>query len=231
MHISGSIQLASLASFREGLFTVQDESSQIAAILLSPQPGERLLDICAAPGGKTTHMAQLMQNRGSIVACDASPCKLDLVTETAARLGITTITTIPLNAVRPLTPLGEEKFDRILVDAPCSGLGVLRRNPEGKWWKNRQNIAELALIQKAILANAANRLAAGGTLLYATCSTMPEENETVVDNFLSHSPDFVLEDLRELFPEFRNLFTERGCFRSWPHRDGMDGFFAARLRR
>ncbi len=231
LRLSGSVQLAAVASFREGLFTVQDESSQLAAIFLAPRPGERLLDICAAPGGKTTHLAQLMENRGTILACDAAPRKLELIEETAARLGATIITTLPLNAVRPLSPLGDAKFDRILVDAPCSGLGVLRRNPEGKWWKTRQNIAELVLIQKAILNNAAGRLATGGTLLYATCSTTREENEAVVDDFLSRHRDFVLEDLRELFPDYEELLTERGCFRSWPQRHGMDGFFAARLRK
>ncbi|MCM2356615.1 MAG: 16S rRNA (cytosine(967)-C(5))-methyltransferase RsmB [Geobacteraceae bacterium] len=231
LHLSGSIQLATLASFREGLFTVQDESSQLAAILLGPQPGERVLDVCAAPGGKTTHMAQLMENRGAILACDAAPRKLALIEESAARLGIAIIETLPLNAARPLPAMEESRFDRILVDAPCSGLGVLRRNPEGKWWKSRQSIAELVPIQQAILKNAAGRLAEGGTLLYATCSTTREENEGVVDDFLSRRPDFVLEDLRELFPHYAELFTERGFFRSWPHRHGMDGFFAARLRR
>ena len=241
LHLSGPIQLGSLPSFREGLFTVQDESSQMAAILLAPQPGERVLDLCAAPGGKTTHLAQLMDNRGAILACDAAPRKLELVEETAARLGITIITTAPLNAARPLPPVGDSAsadigmktdcFDRILVDAPCSGLGVLRRNPEGKWWKTPQNVAELVATQKAILRNAASRLATGGTLLYATCSTTREENEAVVDDFLSQRSDFMLEDLHEFFPDYAALFTERGCFRSWPHRHGMDGFFAARLRR
>lgn len=231
LHLSGSVQLATLLSFREGLFTVQDESSQLAAILLDPRPGERVLDLCAAPGGKTTHIAQLMDNRGAILACDAAPRKLQLIEQTAARLGITIIQTLPINAAKPLVPLVESKFERILVDAPCSGLGVLRRNPEGKWWKSRQNIAELALTQRAILKNAADRLAEGGALLYATCSTTREENEAVVDDFLSRRPDFVLEDLRVLFPDYEELFTERGCFRSWPHRHGMDGFFAARIRK
>ena len=265
LQLSGATQFVALTSFREGLFTVQDESSQMAAILLAPRPGERVLDLCAAPGGKTTHLAQLMDDRGSILACDVAPRKLELIEETAARLGITIIQTLPLNAAKSLTAVdgklsadahakdaqggtessgrvvrnsdGEvirikaERFDRILVDAPCSGLGVLRRNPEGKWWKSRQDLAEIVPIQQAILRNAADRLAPGGALLYSTCSTTREENEGVVDDFLSRRPDFVLEDLRELFPEFARLFTERGCFRSWPHRHGMDGFFAARLRR
>ena len=247
LHLSGPIQLGSLPSFREGLFTVQDESSQMAAILLAPQPGEQVLDLCAAPGGKTTHLAQLMDNRGVILACDAAPRKLELVEETAARLGITIITTAPLNAARPLPPMVKpltglhskgsdirmkaDRFDRILVDAPCSGLGVLRRNPEGKWWKTPQNVAELVSTQKAILRNAASRLETGGILLYATCSTTREENEAVVDDFLSQRSDFMLEDLHKLFPAYAELFTKSGCFRSWPHRHGMDGFFAARLRK
>jgi len=231
LHLSGSVQLGTLPSFREGLFTVQDESSQMAAILLAPRPGERVMDVCAAPGGKTTHLAQLMEDRGTILAGDAFPRKLHLIEDTAARLGITIIRTTRLDAAKPLTfPEGME-FDRILVDAPCSGLGVLRRNPEGKWWKTRQNIEELAVKQKAILRHAAGCLAKEGRLLYATCSTAEEENERVVDDFLSRNPCFMLEDLREIYPEIGKLFTERGCFRSWPHRHGMDGFFAARLRR
>lgn len=230
LHLSGHIRLTELASFREGLFTVQDESSQLAAILLAPRPGERVLDVCAAPGGKATFLAQLMENRGEIIACDAAQRKLALVEQNAARLGIGIIKTLPLNAAKPLSSL-QGKFDRVLVDAPCSGLGVLRRNPEGKWWKTPQNIAELVPVQQAILANAAEPLAEGGTILYATCSTSREENEGVVEDFLSRRPDFVLEDLREIFPDYGELFTERGFFRSWPNRHGMDGFFAARLRR
>jgi 16S rRNA (cytosine967-C5)-methyltransferase len=271
LHLSGHVQPGTLPSFREGLFTVQDESSQMASILLAPRPGERVLDVCAAPGGKSTHLAQLMEDRGAVVACDVAPRKLNLIEETAARLGITIIRTTRLDATKPLPPMdrlltgalstggqgGGEKatqayraeprgatdeantdirmkayrFDRILVDAPCSGLGVLRRNPEGKWRKTRQNIEELVVTQKAILRRAAGCLAEEGRLLYATWSTAVEENEGVVDDFLSCNPGFVLEDLREAYPEFAGLFTDRGCFRSWPHRHGMDGFFAARLKR
>jgi 16S rRNA (cytosine967-C5)-methyltransferase len=231
LHLSGSIRLDTLAAFREGLFTVQDESSQMASLLLAPRPGERVLDLCAAPGGKTTHLAQLMEDRGAILACDASPRKLELVQETAARLGIGIISTVPVNAAKPLPSETFGNFQRILVDAPCSGLGVLRRNPDGKWWKSPGNVTELAATQQAILRNAAGCLAAGGTLLYATCSTTREENEAVIDDFLSRRPDFMLEDLRGVFPEWSPLFTDQGCFRSWPQKHGMDGFFAARLRR
>lgn len=237
LNITTRTPLAGLPGFREGFFTIQDESSQLAAIFLAPLPGERVLDLCAAPGGKTTHLAQLMENRGAILACDTARRKLALIEENAARLGITIITTFHLDATRPVPdesgrdPLTADQFDRVLVDAPCSGLGVLRRNPEGKWWKTPADIAELASRQKAILLNAAGFLKDGGTLLYATCSTAPEENEEVIADFLSKRPDFVLEDLRGLFPVYADLFTNEGFFRSWPHRHGMDGFFAARLRK
>ena len=220
-----------LSSFREGLFTVQDEASQCAAFLLAPQPGDRLLDICAAPGGKTTHCAQLMENRGEILACDVAPRKLRFVEETAARLGISIVTTRQMDGARVAASLPPEGFDRVLVDAPCSGIGVIRRNPEGKWWKTPENIGELAEVQKRLLASASEAVAPGGVLVYATCSTSREENEEVVENFLTQRRDFVLEDGRAQFPEAAELFTERGIFRSWPHRHGMDGFCAARLRR
>ncbi len=236
LNIATRIPLVGLPGFSEGLFTIQDESSQMAAIFLAPLPGERVLDICAAPGGKTTHLAQLMENRGAILACDAASRKLALIEENARRLGIDIISTFHLDATKPgpesgREPMTADHFDRVLVDAPCAGLGVLRRNPEGKWWKTPADIMELATRQKAILRNGAEFLKEGGTLLYATCSTTPEENEEVIADFLSKRPDFMLEDLRGLFPAHAELFTEEGFFRSWPHRHGMDGFFAARLRK
>lgn len=226
---AGSV--ARLQSFRDGLFTVQDESSQLAVMFLSPEPGEKVLDACAAPGGKATHMAQLMGNSGEIIACDVIGRKLRLIGENAARLGISCIKTVPLDTARPLNSIKDASFQKILLDAPCSGLGVIRRNPEGKWWKTAADVAELVRGQKTILENLAGNLKRGGILLYATCSTTREENEAVIDDFLSRHADFVLEDLRILFPAYSELFTEQGCFRGWPHRQGMDGFFAARLKK
>lgn len=226
---AGSV--ARLQSFRDGLFTVQDESSQLVVMFLSPEPGEKVLDACAAPGGKATHMAQLMGNSGEIIACDVIGRKLRLIGENAARLGISCIKTVPLDTARPLNSIKDPSFQRILLDAPCSGLGVIRRNPEGKWWKTAADVAELVRGQKTILENLSGNLKRGGILLYATCSTTREENEAVIDDFLSRHSDFVLEDLRVLFPAYGELFTEQGCFRGWPHRQGMDGFFAARLRK
>lgn len=220
-----------LPGFREGLFTIQDESSQLAALFLDPQPGEQVLDLCAAPGGKATAIAQLMENRGTVTACDITDAKLRRVEETAVRLGISIISTMGSDAADP--PAGfHEGYDRVLVDAPCSGLGVIRRNPEGKWRKGPDDLARLAVTQKNILKAAAGCVAPGGLLLYATCSTSEMENEAIVDEFLARRTDFVLEQGQALFPAWGELFTERGMFRSWPHRhDGMDGFFAARLRK
>ncbi len=221
----------SLPGFQEGLFTVQDESSQLAALFLSPLPGETILDLCAAPGGKATHLAQLMENRGSILACDRDDRKLRLVREAAARLGISIIETRKLDASRPLTELGGRRYDRILLDAPCTGLGVLRRNPEAKWRLKPEDPARMAVLQGAILRNAAECLAEGGVLLYSTCSTSVEENEQLIDEFVSERNDFVVENLQRVFPELSCLFTERGFFRGWPHRHGMDAFTAVRLRK
>ncbi|MBP1751947.1 MAG: sun protein [Geobacteraceae bacterium] len=231
IRVLSPVNPAVLKSFAEGLFTVQDESSQLASIFLAPHSGETVLDACAAPGGKSTHIAQLMGNCGSVVACDLHHSKLGLIEETAARLGISIVRTKILDATRSGDVEGERVFDRILIDAPCTGLGVLRRNPEGKWLKTRPDVLRLAGLQKTILNNIADRLAGDGVLLYSTCSTSLEENEAVVDDFLTGRDDFMIEDLRELFPGFAGLFTERGFFRSWPHRHGMDGFFAARLRK
>jgi 16S rRNA (cytosine967-C5)-methyltransferase len=231
VRVLSPVNPATTVGFAEGLFTVQDESSQLASVLLDPEPGCTALDVCAAPGGKSTHIAQLMGNRGVVLSCDQNRRKLQQVEETAKRLGITIIRTQVQDAAKQLSLLGEQVFDRILVDAPCSGLGVLRRNPDGKWSKTRDDVQRLSELQRTILGNVANRIADNGVLLYSTCSTTTEENEMVLDDFLAGRDDFVVEDLRELFPAFSTLLTERGYFRSWPHRHGMDGFFAARLRK
>ncbi len=231
MRMASPVPLITLPSYREGLFTVQDEASQLVAQLLGAAAGENVLDICAAPGGKSTCLAELMGNRGEITACDVNPRRLEQVTVLARRLGVNIIRTTTVNAEHPLTGLAPRLFSRVLVDAPCSGLGVLRRNPEGKWWKQAEDVTNLAGKQKAILGNAAACVAPGGVLLYATCSTTVAENEAVIDDFLSRNRDFMLEDLRELFPRHAALCSERGLFRTWPHLHVMDGFFAARLQR
>jgi 16S rRNA (cytosine967-C5)-methyltransferase len=227
--LTSPVSLSRLASFGDGLFTVQDEASQLAALLLSPSAGDAILDLCAAPGGKTTYLAELSGDSALITACDRNPRKLELISSTAARLGIKGISTLALDATRPLRPVLAGEFDRILVDAPCSGLGVIHRNPEGKWWKEPADPARLAVTQSAILHNAAELLRPGGVLLYSTCSTTVVENEQVIKKFLTGHPGFVIEPVSRVLPQAAALETAEGCFRSWPHRHGMDGFFAARL--
>ncbi|GAB4301020.1 MAG: 16S rRNA (cytosine(967)-C(5))-methyltransferase RsmB [Desulfuromonadia bacterium] len=220
--------LGMLPSFEEGLVTVQDESSQMAVLLLDPRPGEVVLDACAAPGGKTTMIAELMGDRGRVVALDRHPRKCSIIAENARRLALRSIEAVAADASLwdPPSPF---LFDRILVDAPCSGLGVIRRQPEGKWWRSPEDLPRLARLQEAILSRVARHLKPGGTLVYSTCSTAPEENERVVERFLSAAADFSIDYPED--PLFQRFYASPGIFRSWPHRDGMDGFTAIRFRR
>ena len=228
--LAGRHIISTLPGFDAGLFAVQDEASQLAGRLLGPEPGERIWDACCAPGGKSGHIAQLMNDRGELIATDISRSKLTLVQDNIRRLGINSVTTAVADLHQPDTfPVGT--FDRILLDAPCSGLGVIRRNPEAKWRLFSGDITRLAAVQKTLLQNAAIKLKPGGTLLYSTCSTSEAENELVIEDFLLHHPGFVLENLNDLFPAWQELFAFYGMFRVWPHRHGMDGFFAARIRR
>jgi 16S rRNA (cytosine967-C5)-methyltransferase len=227
--VTSSVSLPHLRCFAEGLFSVQDEASQLTALLLAPRPGDAILDLCAAPGGKATYLAELTGDRCTLAACDKNARKLALIREATERLGIESITPTLLDATKPLERLQSGFFDRILVDAPCSGLGVIHRNPEGKWWKVPTDPARLAVTQLSLLRNAAARLKPGGILVYSTCSTSREENEQVLDNFLTDHPAFVIEPVSRVLPQTAQMETAAGCFRSWPHRHGMDGFFAARL--
>jgi 16S rRNA (cytosine967-C5)-methyltransferase len=228
--LAGRHTVSALPGFEAGLFAVQDEASQLAGMLLGAEPGERVWDACCAPGGKTCHIAQLMDDRGELVATDISRSKLTLVQDNLRRLGISSVSTAVADLHQPDT-FPEGYFDRILLDAPCSGLGVIRRNPEAKWRLFSGDITRLAAVQKTLLKNAAARLKPGGTLLYSTCSTSEAENELVVEDFLLHNPGFVLENLNDHFPQLKQLIAFYGMFRVWPHRHGMDGFFAARIRR
>ena len=217
----------------EGWYQVQDEASMLIAHLLDAQPGQRILDSCAAPGGKTTHLAALTNNQSEILALDKYPQRVELVEQGAQRLGCSNIVAQQWDlTVRP-GYLEEQSFDRVLLDAPCSGLGVLRRNPEGRWNKSPVNIRELAELQQLILKNVAPLVKPGGKLLYSVCSFALLETDDAVGAFLAAHPQFVLEDLGESFaPQWSELFTAAGTMRSYPHRHaGMDAFFAARFRR
>ena len=219
-------------AFLAGRFTVQDEASQLVVALLDPLPGERVVDVCAAPGGKATAIAERVGDAGRVLALDRNPRRLDLVRRDARRLGLARVEIRARDATRSLADLPSGgSFDRALVDAPCSGLGTLRRNPDARWRVRREDPARLADVQRQILANAAELLGPGGTLVYSTCTLVPEENEAVVDAFLESAPDFSLATTAELPAEVRPVVDERGLLRCLPHRHDTDGFFAARLTR
>lgn len=219
-----------LPGFDQGLFVVQDEASQLIAHLLQPESGELLLDICAAPGGKATHIAQLMQNRGRLVATDLKERKVRKIREGAERLGVSCIEADTGDGLSESYQQGVS-FDRILLDAPCSGLGVIRRNPEAKWRLSTADFARFSERQSGLLQAASKLLKPGGILVYSTCSTASEEDEQVVEDFLSRNRQFVLENITETFPAWRGLFSSQGYLRAWPHLHDTDGFFAARIKR
>ncbi len=222
-----------LPAEQQGCYQVQDEASMLIPHLLGPQPGERILDACAAPGGKTTQLAALAQNRAQILALDLHPQRLRLVAQGAARLGCRGIETRPWDLTRPPDFLAPGSFDRVLVDAPCSGLGVLRRNPESRWRRCAADLPRLAQLQRTILGQVASLVRPGGVLVYSLCTFGPAETDGVVADFTAAHPDFVQEDLRPLVPgHWGELIDAQGCLRTLPHRHaGMDGFFAARFRR
>ena len=175
-----------LSSFQKGWFLVQDEAAQLISYLVNPKPGEYLLDICAAPGGKTTHLAQLMHNEGHIVAIDVRHDNTRLLKENQCRLGIEIIDPFLADATRPLPLLKEPRlFDKVLLDIPCSGLGILRRHPDGKWRKSLATIAKLKKTQWKIIHIASQYVKPGGILVYSTCTLNAEENETMIEQFLS----------------------------------------------
>lgn len=215
-------------SFSEGLFTVQDESSQLVTELLDPQPGETIFDLCAAPGGKTTHIAERMGDRGRVVAMDISAKGLERVEENLRRLGLRCVTTRLHDAREPL----DEFADRVLVDAPCSGVGVLRRRAEARWGKDDDDVNRLAVRQFEILRNAARWVRPGGVLVYGVCTDTREETVELVKRFCEEEPHFRLESAKELLPALpEDAFDEEGALRVFPHRHRLDGFYAVRFRR
>jgi len=215
----------------DGLVFVQDEASQLVPLLVDPQPGERILDLCASPGGKTTAMAAAMRDEGLIVACDVRPSRMELLRHTVEASGARCVRLMQVEARGPL-PIGST-FDRVLIDAPCSGLGTIRRDPDIRWRRRPDQLAAFADEQVDLLDRAAAVLRPGGRLVYATCSSEPQENEEVVDRFLAAHPDMELIDLRveSLPPTLQQLVDDRGMFRTLPFRHGLEAFFGAVLRR
>ncbi len=220
--------LRSLPAYDQGWFMVQDEAAQLIGFLLSPLPGEAVLDACAAPGGKATHLAELMQNRGTVVALESDGARMPRIRENSLRLCASIVEAVQGDA----GDFHEGRFDKILIDAPCSGLGVLRRHPDGRWHKREQMIGERAALQRRILENCAGLLKPGGALVYATCTTEPEENEDVIGDFLERHREFALDDPRPFLPPpAGKLVDKRGFFRTYPDEPSMDGFFGVRMRK
>ena len=222
---SGNPLLTPLAG--QGLFAVQDEASQLVAVAARAAPGERVLDACAAPGGKTTAMAADMEDRGLLISSDVRRKRVALLADTVRAAGPRCVRVIQANAAQAL-PF-HEVFDRILIDAPCSGLGAVRRDPDIKWRRAPDEFASLTSLQLRILDSAADALRPGGRLLYSTCSSEPEENDEVVERFLASHPGFHRVALE--LPTAPGLVGSDGYLRTLPFRDRLEAFFAASLVR
>ncbi len=224
--------IAQMAPFESGLFQVQDEAAQLVSMILNPQPGDTILDACAGLGGKTCHIAQLMQNTGIVTALDKSAAKLNLLKQELKRLGITCVTTTQADWYQDTLPPTLPQFDRILLDAPCSGIGVIRRNPDIKWRAEKSNLGRYSRQQRLFLERLAPLVRSGGILVYAVCSFEPEENESVVNGFLKNHSEFAKEDIGQIDSNgVAALGCRDGFLRTFPHRHNMDGFFAARLKK
>lgn len=208
-----------------GALYIQDEASQMVSLLVEAKQGDRILDLCAAPGSKSSHLAALTFDQAWIVACDIHPHRLSILASTCERLGAHSVDAVALDARREL-PF-EEKFDRVLVDAPCSGTGTLRRNPEIKWRLAPEDIDRLSQLQTVLLARAARMVARCGRLIYSTCSIEAEENEEVIRRFLANDTAFRLIEPRA----HTSLVTDENFVRTFPHRHNSDGFFAAVMER
>lgn len=221
-----------LVLFRQGFFFSQDEASMLVAYIVDPQPGEAILDACAAPGGKTTHLAERMGDQGQIVAGDVDRRRLEQVRLHANRLGLNCVAPRLLDAREAGSRL-PAAFDRVLVDAPCSGLGTLRRRPEVRWrYEGPSALAHWAHDQLALLKGVAPSVKPGGVLVYSTCTLEAAENECVVARFLREHPEFGIENVTPWTPpNFHSAVTPEGYLQTRPHRHGTDGFFIARLRR
>jgi 16S rRNA (cytosine967-C5)-methyltransferase len=223
--------ITAIPGFTDGLFQVQDEAAQLISLLLGNlQPGKSYLDACAGLGGKTSHLAQLLPSESKLLAVEPNIERIKKLQENLARLQLATTVTIIEGTLATLLPDHKEKFDRLLLDAPCSGLGVIRRHPDIRWNRSAEDLLRYQEMQLDLLKDAAQLVAQKGILVYATCSTEPEENDEVVIKFLGSHPQFALSDCREeLSASGASLIDSQGYFRTLPGQNDLDGFFAARL--
>ncbi|MFH1985535.1 MAG: 16S rRNA (cytosine(967)-C(5))-methyltransferase RsmB [Pseudomonadota bacterium] len=224
--------IAKMPAVAQGHLRIQDEGAQLVTFLLAPKPGETVLDACAGRGGKTGHLAQLMENQGRLLAVDSDVRRLSALAADMLQLGISCVDTLRLDLNHPVPPGTMSAFDRILLDAPCSGMGVIRRNPDTKWTRQPSDLTRYGDRQRRFLSHLAPLVKPSGVLVYAVCSLEAEETTVVVTDFLSrHSAFSLCPPPSSLDLHSRGLVDADGCFRSTPHRHGMDGFFAATFRR
>jgi 16S rRNA (cytosine967-C5)-methyltransferase len=224
----GTRNIKQLPGYQEGWWIVQDSSAQLVTHLLDPQPGETVIDATAAPGGKTTHIAELMGDRGTIWACDRAAKRLEKVKENAERLQLRSIQTC-VGDSRQLTQF-KAKCDRVLLDAPCSGLGTLHKRPDIRWQQKPERIRELSLLQKELLKQTATWVKPGGVLVYATCTLNEQENEQVIHWFLENHSDWQIQLPSSSSPA-HSFITREGWIKVFPHRHHMDGFFMVKLKK
>jgi 16S rRNA (cytosine967-C5)-methyltransferase len=223
---SGDIREMQL--YREGAVIFQDEASQLVSVLAGPREGSDVLDLCAGSGVKSTHLAEIMNNQGRILAVDLNPGKIKSLGQLARRHGAGIVECRAADAALDLGAECHQKFDLVLIDAPCSGTGTLRRNPEIKWRLTTAEVERLSGLQKQIIRTAPAYLKQGGSIFYSTCSVLPDENEDVIREFCSEFPQF---QLRRPARANGQVLDDSGYFRTSPHRLGMDGFFGALLNK
>jgi 16S rRNA (cytosine967-C5)-methyltransferase len=217
--------IAQMNIFQNGFFSIQDESAALPVILLAPTEADRVIDMCAAPGGKTTFIAELMNNKGHILAIDKYESKLNLIKSSCDRLGISNVEAI----IADSSELQTEPADKVLVDAPCTGLGVLRKKPDVKWKREPEDVVRMSKIQLHLLENASRLVKPGGILVYSTCTTEPEENSSLIKLFLGKHPEFSVDDASRFVN--KSVVTNNGWIETFPHIHHIDGSFAVRLEK
>lgn len=227
--------LQEIDDFKRRYFQVQDESSMLVGRVLNPQPGDFVLDVCSAPGGKATHLAQLMNNRGRIIARDIHKHKIELIDQAVKRLGTDIIKAEVFDAALFDEKL-EGRVDKVLVDAPCTGLGIIRRKPDIKWTRKKEDKNEIIKLQKKILSASSKYVRKGGIIVYSTCTIEPEENEHVIEDFLKNNGDYYLEDAWGNLPEkikdlSQNFNEKKEYVQLYPNKHKVDGFFIAKLKK
>lgn len=228
--LEGAKNLEKLETFQKGMFTVQDEAAGLIPMALNPQPKEKVLDSCSSPGGKTTYMAEMMKNQGEIIAWDLHEHRVKLVDRAAERLGIDIIKTEEKDAT-----IYEEKyrnyFDKILLDVPCLGIGVLKRKPDIKWKRKKEDLKEITKIQEKILENCSKYLKPGGELIYSTCSILKEENQKIIEKFLENNSNFKIQKTDFIHEEFFKEFVEDKKYIQVYQNEKTDGFFICKIRK